>query len=138
MRRIYGAETLSLIKAKPLARPNCAILDVLAFGDPIQLSRDPEELGIVNIVAITPCLNKRAAARTAQSRPGWRESGDRANGAGFAVAVEIDGAAFSEIVGTLAERHNLHCRCDRKAQRVAMKEIWELLNELCTLYFVLV
>jgi transcriptional regulator of arginine metabolism len=44
-----------------------------------------------------------------------------------AVAVEIDGAALDEIVGTLAGEDTIFVAVrDQKAQRVAMKRIWEL------------
>ena len=47
-------------------------------------------------------------------------------GLASAVAVEIDGAA-SEIVGTLAGEDTIFIAVpDQKAQRVAMKKIWEL------------
>jgi arginine repressor len=43
------------------------------------------------------------------------------------VAVEIDGAAIEEIVGTLAGEDTIFVAVrDQKAQRAAMKRIWEL------------
>jgi transcriptional regulator of arginine metabolism len=48
-------------------------------------------------------------------------------GLASAVAVEIDGAAISEIVGTLAGEDTVFIAvADRKAQRAAIKKIWEL------------
>jgi transcriptional regulator of arginine metabolism len=48
-------------------------------------------------------------------------------GLASAVAVEIDGAAISEIVGTLAGEDTIFIAVsDSKAQRAAMKQIWEL------------
>ncbi len=48
-------------------------------------------------------------------------------GLASAVAVEIDGAAIAEIVGTLAGEDTIFVAVrDQKAQRGAMKKIWEL------------
>ena len=48
-------------------------------------------------------------------------------GLASAVAVEIDGAAISEIVGTLAGEDTVFVAVrDQKAQRVVMKKVWEL------------
>jgi transcriptional regulator of arginine metabolism len=48
-------------------------------------------------------------------------------GRASAVAVEIDDAAIPEVVGTLAGEDTIFIAvCDQKAQRVTMKEIWEL------------
>jgi arginine repressor len=45
------------------------------------------------------------------------------------VAVEIDDAAFAEIVGTLAGEDTIFIAVhDQKAQRLAIKRIWELLG----------
>lgn len=48
-------------------------------------------------------------------------------GLASAVAVEIDGAAITEIVGTLAGEDTVFIAvADGKAQRAAIKKIWEL------------
>ena len=48
-------------------------------------------------------------------------------GRASAVAVEIDDAAFAEIVGTLAGEDTIFIAArDHKSQRVAMKRIWEM------------
>lgn len=48
-------------------------------------------------------------------------------GLASAVAVEVDGAAISEIVGTLAGEDTIFVAVrDEKAQRVVVKKIWEL------------
>jgi arginine repressor len=45
------------------------------------------------------------------------------------VAVEIDRAAIAEIVGTLAGEDTIFIAVsERKAQRGAMKKIWELFS----------
>jgi transcriptional regulator of arginine metabolism len=49
------------------------------------------------------------------------------SGMASAVAVEIDRAAFPEIVGTLAGEDTIFIAVtDRKAQRAAIRKIWEL------------
>jgi transcriptional regulator of arginine metabolism len=48
-------------------------------------------------------------------------------GLASAVAVEIDGAAIAEIVGTLAGEDTIFVAVqDAKAQRIVMKKIWHL------------
>ena len=50
-------------------------------------------------------------------------------GMASAIAVEIDRAAIPEIVGTLAGEDTIFIAVtERKAQRTAMKKIWELLG----------
>ena len=125
---------LSLIRAKPFAT-QAELRDSLErAGVPAtqsSLSRDMEELGIVKHRGhYTMPRSNGAAARgllsldlagenlvVARTEPG------RASG----VAVEIDGAAMSEIVGTIAGEDTIFVAVrDQKAQRVAMKKIWEL------------
>jgi transcriptional regulator of arginine metabolism len=49
------------------------------------------------------------------------------SGMASAVAVEIDRAAIPEIVGTLAGEDTIFIAVtDRKAQRTAIKKVWEL------------
>jgi transcriptional regulator of arginine metabolism len=125
---------LSLIRAKPFAT-QAELRDSLErAGVPAtqsSLSRDMEELGIVKHRGhYTVPRSNGAAARgllsldlagenlvVARTEPG------RASG----VAVEIDGAAMSEIVGTIAGEDTIFVAVrDQKAQRVAMRKIWEL------------
>jgi len=48
-------------------------------------------------------------------------------GRASAVAVEIDDAAFAEIVGTLAGEDTIFIAvADQKNQRATMKKIWEI------------
>ena len=125
---------LSLIKAKPFGT-QAELRDYLErAGVPTtqsSLSRDMEELGIVKHRGhyTTPRANG-AAVRGLVSL-------DRAGenlvivhtepGLASAVAVEIDGAAIPEIVGTLAGEDTIFVAVrDPKAQRVVMKKIWEL------------
>jgi transcriptional regulator of arginine metabolism len=125
---------LSLIRAKPFST-QAELRDSLErAGVPAtqsSLSRDMEELGIVKHRGhyTTPKANGAAARGllsldlagqnlvVARTEPGLASS----------VAVEIDGAAISEIVGTLAGEDTIFIAVrDQKAQRTAMKKIWEL------------
>ena len=125
---------LSLIRAKPFAT-QAELRDSLErAGVPAtqsSLSRDMEELGIVkhrghymvprsNGAAARGLLSLDLAGENlvvARTEPG------RASG----VAVEIDGAAMSEIVGTIAGEDTIFVAVrDQKSQRVAMRKIWEL------------
>jgi transcriptional regulator of arginine metabolism len=50
-------------------------------------------------------------------------------GRASAVAVDIDGASFGEIVGTLAGEDTIFIAVrDLKEQRAAIKKIWELFS----------
>ena len=125
---------LSLIKAKPFATQGELRDSLERAGVPATqscLSRDMEELGIVKHRGhYTVPKSNGAAARGLLSLD---LSGDNLviartePGLASAVAVEIDGAAISEIVGTLAGEDTIFIAVrEQKAQRVVMKEIWEL------------
>ena len=125
---------LNLIKAKPFAT-QAELRDSLErAGVPTtqsSLSRDMEELGVVKHRGhYTMPKANGAAARGLLSLD---LAGDNLviarteAGHASAVAVEIDGAALQEIVGTLAGEDTIFVAVrDQKAQRVAMKRIWEL------------
>jgi transcriptional regulator of arginine metabolism len=125
---------MSLIKAKPFGT-QAELRDQLErAGVPTtqsSLSRDMEELGIVKHRGhyTTPRANG-AAARGLLSLDLAGENLVVARtepGLSSAVAVEIDGAALSEIVGTLAGEDTIFIAVrDRKSQRAVMKKIWEL------------
>ena len=125
---------LSLIRAKPFGT-QAELRDSLErAGVPAtqsSLSRDLEELGIVKHRGHYTVPKFNGAARRgllsldlagenlviARTEPGLAS----------AVAVEIDGATISEIVGTLAGEDTIFVAVgDPKAQRVVMKKIWEL------------
>jgi transcriptional regulator of arginine metabolism len=97
------------------------------------VSRDLEELGIVKLHGrYTVPRVDGAAARGLLSLD---LSGDNLvvartePGLASAVAVQIDGAAIPEIVGTLAGEDTIFIAVvDRKAQRLAMKKVWETLR----------
>ena len=125
---------LSLVRVKPFAN-QAELRDALErAGFPTtqsSLSRDLEELGIVKhrghyaipktngiaargLLSLDLCGENLVIART---EPGLASG----------VAVEIDGAVISEIVGTLAGEDTIFIAVpDQKAQRVAMKKIWQL------------
>ena len=125
---------LSLIRAKPFAT-QAELRDSLErAGVPAtqsSLSRDIEELGVVKHHGhYTMPKANGAAARGLLSLD---LSGDNLviartePGHASAVAVEIDGAALDEIVGTLAGEDTIFVAVrDQKAQRVVLKKIWEL------------
>lgn len=125
---------ISLIKAKPFGT-QAELRDQLErAGVPTtqsSLSRDMEELGIVKHRGhyTTPRANG-AAARGLLSLDLAGENLVIARtepGLASAVAVEIDGAAISEIVGTLAGEDTIFIAVrDRKSQRAVMKKVWEL------------
>jgi transcriptional regulator of arginine metabolism len=125
---------LSLIRAKPFGT-QAELRDQLErAGVPTtqsSLSRDMEELGIVkhhghyatprtNGAAVRGLLSLDLAGDNlviARTEPGLAS----------AVAVEIDGAAISEIVGTLAGEDTIFIAVhNHKEQRAVMKKIWEL------------
>ena len=125
---------LSLVRAKPFAN-QAELRDSLERAGfattQSSLSRDLEELGIVKhrghyaipktngnaargLVSLDLCGENLVIART---EPGLASG----------VAVGIDGAVISEIVGTLAGEDTIFIAVgDAKAQRAAMKKIWEL------------
>jgi len=125
---------LSLVRAKPFAN-QAKLRDSLEQAGfattQSSLSRDLEELGIVKhrghytipksnsgaargLLSLDLCGENLVIART---EPGLASG----------VAVEIDGAVMPEIVGTLAGEDTIFIAVgDQKAQRVAMKKIWQL------------
>ena len=125
---------LSLIKSKPFAT-QAELRDYLEqAGVPAtqsSLSRDLEELGVVKHHG--HYTMPRANGAAARGLLSLDLSGDNLvvartePGLASAVAVEIDAAVIEEIVGTLAGEDTIFVAVrDQKAQRVAMKRIWEL------------
>lgn len=126
---------LNLIQAKPIGTQEklAAQLERAGFAaTQSSVSRDLEELGIVkrrgrytlpqptNGESARGLLNVDAAGDAlvvARCEPGLAS----------AVAVEIDRAQIPEIVGTLAGEDTVFIAVsERKAQRAAIKKIWEL------------
>ncbi len=125
---------LSLIRAKPIGTQEELKSLLELAGVPAtqsSVSRDLEELGVVKHRGhyAVPRANG-AAARGLLSLD---LSGDNLviartePGLASAVAVAIDGAAISEIVGTIAGEDTIFVAVkDQKTQRTVIKKIWEL------------
>ncbi|HYX42543.1 MAG TPA: hypothetical protein VE821_12635 [Pyrinomonadaceae bacterium] len=126
---------LRLIRVKPLGTQGELAAHLARAGftaTQSSVSRDLEELGIVkqrgryvvpqptNGKAVRGLLSLDVAGDAlvvAKCEPGLASS----------VAVEIDGAAIPEIVGTLAGEDTVFIAVpERKAQRTAIKKIWAL------------
>jgi transcriptional regulator of arginine metabolism len=125
---------LSLIRAKPIGTQEELKSLLERAGVPAtqsSVSRDLEELGVVKHHGhyTVPHANG-AAARGLLSLDMAGESLVVARtepGLASAVAVNIDGAAIEEIVGTIAGEDTIFIAVnDRKAQRAAIKKVWEL------------
>ena len=126
---------LSLIRATPIGTQGelAGRLESAGFAaTQSSVSRDLEELGIVK-------RRGRYVAPEAAGSVARRGLADLATageslivarcepGLASAVAVQIDGAAIPDIVGTLAGEDTVFIAvADGKAQRAALKKIWEL------------
>ncbi len=126
---------LSLIKAKPIGTQSELAAQLERAGvvaTQSSVSRDLEELGIVKQHGryVVPVAANGAAAHglisldaagdclvVARCEPGMASG----------VAVVLDRAAIPEIVGTLAGEDTIFVAVtNRKAQRAAIKKVWEL------------
>ena len=133
-KNVRQRKLLSLIKAKPFATQAELRESLERAGVPAtqsSLSRDLEELGVVKHRGHYTMPSANGAAK--RGLLSLDLSGDNLviartePGHASAVAVEIDGAALDEIVGTLAGEDTIFVAVrDQKARRVAMKRIWEL------------
>ena len=129
---------LTLIKAKPIGTQEELRALLERAGEPAtqsSVSRDLEELGVVKHHGhyTLPRTNSFATTRGLVSLD---QAGDSlviartVPGLASAVAVEIDAAAISEIVGTIAGEDTIFIAVrDTKSQRAAVKEIWKLFGE---------
>jgi transcriptional regulator of arginine metabolism len=126
---------LSLIAAKPVATQGelTQLLERAGFAvTQSSVSRDIAELGIVKRRGhyVVPQANGGAKSRGLVSLATAGSSLVVARcepGLASAVAVEIDGAALPEVVGTLAGEDTIFVAVeDARAQRAAMKKIWAL------------
>lgn len=125
---------LSLIRAKPIATQEELKALLERAGVPAtqsSVSRDLDELGVVKHRG--HYAEPRANGAAARGLLSLDLSGDNLvvartePGMASAVAVQIDGAAISEIVGTLAGEDTIFVAVrDQKSQRGVMKKIWEL------------
>jgi transcriptional regulator of arginine metabolism len=133
LKRERQKRILNLIRARPIGTQEALREYLERVGVPAtqsSVSRDLEELGVIKhhgryalpqvngdtrglvsldvageVLIIAKCLPGRASA----------------------VAVEIDDAAISEIVGTLAGEDTIFIAVrDQKSQRAVMKKIWEI------------
>lgn len=128
---------LSLIRAKRIGTQEELTEHLERAGVPAtqsSVSRDLVELGIIkhNGHYTVP---KAANGGSARGLLEMETAGDALvvarcePGHASAVAVEIDRASVPEIVGTLAGEDTVFIAVvDRKAQRAAMKKIWELFS----------
>jgi len=125
---------LDLIRAKPIGTQEDlrALLEHAGVAaTQSSVSRDLEELGVVKHHGhyTLPRMNGNGA----RGLLSLDHAGDNLiiartfPGLASAVAVEIDGAAISEVVGTIAGEDTIFIAVrDAKAQKTAVKEIWGL------------
>ena len=125
---------LSLINARPIGTQEDLRTLLERAGVPAtqsSVSRDLEELGVVKHHGhyMLPRTNG-APSRGLLSLDHAGESlviARTVPGLASAVAVEIDGAAISDIVGTIAGEDTIFIAVrDAKSQRTAIKEVWKL------------
>ncbi len=123
-----------MIRAKPIGTQD-ELRDLLekagVAATQSSVSRDLEELGVVKHHGHYTVARTNGAA--ARGLVGLEMAGDilivarTEPGLASAVAVQIDAAAIPEIVGTLAGEDTIFIAVnDAKAQRVAMRKVWEL------------
>jgi len=134
IKRDRQQKILDLIRATPVGTQEDLRALLARAGVPAtqsSVSRDLEELGVVKQHGhYTLPRTNGAPVRGLLSLD---QAGDNlviartVPGLASAVAVEIDAAAISEIVGTIAGEDTIFIAVrDAKSQRTAMKEIWEL------------
>jgi transcriptional regulator of arginine metabolism len=136
LKRERQKKLLNLIRAKRIGTQEALRTHLERAGVPAtqsSLSRDLEELGVFKHrgAYALPQVN----GESARGLLGLDVSGDALviakclPGRASAVAVEIDDAAFPEIVGTLAGEDTIFIAVrEQKAQRTVMKKIWELIG----------
>ena len=130
-------QILSLIRAQPVGTQEDLRALLERTGVPAtqsSVSRDLEELGVVK-------RHGRYTLPRANGTPlrgllSLDQAGDSliiartVPGLASAVAVEIDAAAISEVVGTIAGEDTIFIAVrDPKSQRAAVKEIWKIFGE---------
>ena len=127
---------LSLIQAKPIGTQEDLRTLLERSGvaaTQSRVSRDLEELGIVKQHGLYTL--PRANGTSVRGLLSLDQAGDSLiiartlPGLASAVAVEIDAAKLPEVVGTIAGEDTIFIAVrDAKAQRAAVKQIWELLG----------
>ena len=125
---------LGLIQAKPIGTQEDLRLLLERAGVPAtqsSVSRDLEELGVVKQHGHYTL--PRTNGGSARGLLSLDQAGDSLviartlPGLASAVAVDIDAAALSEVVGTIAGEDTIFIAVrDAKAQRPTIKQIWEL------------
>ena len=133
-KNVRHQKILSLIRAKPIGTQGDLAAHLERAGvtaTQSSVSRDLEELGIVKHRGRYTLPRANGAA--ARGLLSLDMAGDALviartePGLASAVAVEIDGATIPEIVGTIAGEDTIFVAVsERKAQRIAVKKIWEL------------
>ena len=128
---------LSLIQAKPIGTQADLRGLLERSGVPStqsSLSRDLDELGVVKHHGHYTL--PRTNGRTTRGLLSLEHAGDclviarTIPGLASAVAVEIDGAALPEIVGTIAGEDTIFIAVrEPKAQRITVKKVWELFGK---------
>ena len=134
LKRQRQKKILNLIRAKRIGTQEALRAQLERSGVPAtqsSVSRDLEELGVIKHRGsyALPHTN----GDSARGLLGLDTAGEVLvvakclPGRASSVAVEIDDAAIPEIVGTLAGEDTIFIAVrDQKAQRAAMKKIWEL------------
>jgi transcriptional regulator of arginine metabolism len=126
---------LNLIRVKPVGTQGELAAHLARAGvtaTQSSVSRDLEELGIIKRAGryMLPRPTNGASARGLLSLDAAGDALVVAKcepGLASAVAVEIDGAALPEIVGTIAGEDTIFIAVtERKVQRTAIKKIWAL------------
>lgn len=126
---------LRLIRAKPIETQEDLRAHLERAGIPAtqsSVSRDLDELGIVKQHGryTLPRANGSARGLLSLDLSGANLIVARTEpGLASAVAVELDAAGITEIVGTLAGEDTIFIAVvDEKSQRTGMKRIWELFS----------
>ena len=133
-KNVRQQKILSLIRARPIGTQGELAAHLERAGvaaTQSSVSRDLEELGIVKHRG--HYTQPRVTGAAARGLLSLDMAGDvlvvaRTDpGLASAVAVEIDGAAIAEIVGTIAGEDTIFIAVnDRKAQGSVIKKVWEL------------
>jgi transcriptional regulator of arginine metabolism len=128
---------LDLIRAKPIGTQEDlrALLEHAGVAaTQSSVSRDLEELGVVKHHGHYTL--PRSNGNGVRGLLSLDHAGDNLiiartfPGLASAVAVEIDGAAISEVVGTIAGEDTIFIAVrDAKAQKTAVREIWKLFGD---------
>lgn len=127
---------LSLIRAKPIGTQDDLRELLERAGVPAtqsSVSRDLVELGVVKYHGHYTLPRPNGAG--SRGLLSLENAGDNLvvartePGLASAVAVEVDGAAIPEIVGTIAGEDTIFIAVrEAKAQRITVKKIWELFS----------